>query len=153
VRRIPIQRRGYFIFNREWTSPPKKKIIPSPKLSKEEQNKLSYPPDILPGAQDVVSPVSQSGSITSRVPALHNKQIRYKHPIKIYSQYGTIRVYEFGPDNGRKVLVAKTDNEKNLTTSDKMNSDRDPGYEATALVESRTWYHDCEGGGKAAELS
>ncbi|KUJ22571.1 alpha/beta-hydrolase [Mollisia scopiformis] len=57
------------------------KIIPSPRetqlprLSKEEQEALPYPPDAFPGARDAVSP------------------------------YGTIRVYEWGPETGRKVLL------------------------------------------------
>jgi hypothetical protein len=44
------------------STPPK--IIPSPRttvlprLSKQEQDALSYPPDVFPGARDVVSPVS-----------------------------------------------------------------------------------------------
>ncbi|ETN38436.1 uncharacterized protein HMPREF1541_06471 [Cyphellophora europaea CBS 101466] len=56
-------------------------IVPSPlttllpKLSAEERSKLPYPPDSLPGARDVDSP------------------------------YGSIRVYEFGPEDGRKVLL------------------------------------------------
>ncbi|KAN0122434.1 alpha/beta-hydrolase [Hyaloscypha variabilis] len=62
-------------------SPPKPKLIPSPRetllptLTKAEQDLLSYPPDIFPGARDVTSP------------------------------YGTIRVYEWGPEEGRKVLL------------------------------------------------
>jgi len=43
-------------------------------LSKEEQEALPYPPDALRGARDVGSP------------------------------YGSIRVYEWGPEDGRKVL-------------------------------------------------
>lgn len=56
-------------------------VIPSPaktllsKLNKEQLSKLPYPPDALPGARDVDSP------------------------------YGSLRVYEFGPENGRKVLL------------------------------------------------
>ncbi|ETI27015.1 hypothetical protein G647_10114 [Cladophialophora carrionii CBS 160.54] len=46
-----------------------------PKLSKEEISDLPYPPDVLPGARDVDTP------------------------------YGSIRVYEFGPEDGRKVLL------------------------------------------------
>lgn len=45
-----------------------------PGLSEDEKKKLPYPPDALPGARDVLSP------------------------------YGTIRVYEWGPEDGRKVL-------------------------------------------------
>jgi pimeloyl-ACP methyl ester carboxylesterase len=58
-----------------------RKTIPSPrdtlipKLSKAEQDDLPYPPDAFPGARDVASP------------------------------YGTIRVYEWGPEVGRKVLL------------------------------------------------
>ena len=56
------------------------KIILSPKdtvlpnLPQEEIKSLPYPPDALPGARDVDSP------------------------------YGSIRVYEWGPKDGRKVL-------------------------------------------------
>lgn len=56
------------------------KIILSPKdtvlsnLPREEIKSLPYPPDALPGARDVDSP------------------------------YGSIRVYEWGPEDGRKVL-------------------------------------------------
>ncbi|KPI39625.1 uncharacterized protein AB675_3351 [Cyphellophora attinorum] len=46
-----------------------------PKLSTDEHKNLPYPPDSLPGARDVQSP------------------------------YGSIRVYEFGPETGRKVLL------------------------------------------------
>ncbi|KIX97730.1 uncharacterized protein Z520_06508 [Fonsecaea multimorphosa CBS 102226] len=46
-----------------------------PKLSPEEIADLPYPPDVLPGARDVDTP------------------------------YGSIRVYEFGPEDGRKVLL------------------------------------------------
>ncbi|EXJ96097.1 hypothetical protein A1O1_01223 [Capronia coronata CBS 617.96] len=61
--------------------PKKATIIPSPrttrlpKLSEEEKSQLPYPPDVLPGARDVDTP------------------------------YGTIKVYEFGPEDGRKVLL------------------------------------------------
>jgi len=55
-------------------------VVPSPlkslpQLSAEEFNKLPYPPDLFPGARDVDTP------------------------------YGSIRVYEWGPENGRKVLL------------------------------------------------
>jgi len=58
-----------------------KKVFSSPrdvvvsKLSEVEKNALPYPPDVLPGARDVDSP------------------------------YGKVRVYEFGPEQGRKVLL------------------------------------------------
>ncbi len=44
-------------------------------LSGDELNKLPYPPDALPGARDVDSP------------------------------YGSIRVYEWGPEDGEKILL------------------------------------------------
>src|SRR5665213_1634831 len=56
-------------------------IIESPRtqllseLSENEKSNLPYPPDALPGARDVASP------------------------------YGSVRVYEWGPDTGRKVLL------------------------------------------------
>lgn len=46
-----------------------------PGLSESEVAKLPYPPDSLPGARDVKSP------------------------------YGSLRIYEWGPENGRKVLM------------------------------------------------
>ncbi len=46
-----------------------------PKLSSEKTEHLPYPPDAYPGARDVVSP------------------------------YGSLRVYEWGPEDGRKVLL------------------------------------------------
>lgn len=46
-----------------------------PQLSEDEIASLPYPPDVLPGARDVASP------------------------------YGTVRVYEWGPEDGRKVLL------------------------------------------------
>ena len=61
--------------------PDSTKIVRSPRetllpsLSSVERSKLPYPPDSLPGARDVDSP------------------------------YGTIRVYEWGPEDGRKVLL------------------------------------------------
>lgn len=56
-------------------------IIPSPRetqlpyLSPSEQARLPYPPDALPGARDIPSP------------------------------YGSLRVYEWGPKHGRRVLM------------------------------------------------
>ena len=46
-----------------------------PKLSSEEKSNLPYPPDALPGVRDVASP------------------------------YGSVRVYEWGPETGRKILL------------------------------------------------
>ena len=51
---------------------PLKSIVP--RLSKEQQTELPYPPDLFPGARDVQTP------------------------------FGSIRVYEWGPEDGRKVL-------------------------------------------------
>jgi hypothetical protein len=57
------------------------RIIPSPvttllpQLSEEEAQKLPYPTDVFPGARDVETP------------------------------YGSIRVYEWGPEDGRKILL------------------------------------------------
>lgn len=56
------------------------KIIESPlshvlTLTRTEQERLPFPPDILPGARDVSSP------------------------------YGSIRVHEWGPEDGRRVLL------------------------------------------------
>ena len=56
-------------------------VIPSPlqtllpKLSEIEAAELPYPPDALPGSRDVASP------------------------------YGSLRVYEWGPEDGRKVVM------------------------------------------------
>lgn len=67
--------RGFF------STPRKGQVVRSPRatllptLSTDELSQLPYPPDVLPGARDVDSP------------------------------YGSIRVYEFGPENGRKVLL------------------------------------------------
>src|SRR5271156_2676462 len=60
---------------------PKRQIIQSPReqllstLSEDALGKLPYPPDCLPGPRDVNTP------------------------------YGSIRVYEWGPEDGRKVLL------------------------------------------------
>ncbi|KAF2231152.1 alpha/beta-hydrolase [Viridothelium virens] len=62
-------------------SPNAPKNIPSPRtallpsLSEEEIQSLPYPPDVFPGARDVDTP------------------------------YGSIRAYEWGPEDGRKVLL------------------------------------------------
>lgn len=66
---------------RSTTASPDSKIICSPRktllpqLSEQEAADLPYPPDVLPGARDVDSP------------------------------YGSLRVYEWGPEDGRKVLM------------------------------------------------
>ncbi|GME39649.1 putative alpha beta hydrolase family protein [Neofusicoccum parvum] len=58
-----------------------KKVLLSPRttllptLSPEEASQLPYPPDVLPGARDVTTP------------------------------YGSLRVYEWGPEDGEKVLL------------------------------------------------
>lgn len=59
---------------------PLEHVIPSPlrslsQLSTTEVGGLPYPPDLFPGARDVDTP------------------------------YGSIRVYEWGPEDGRKVLL------------------------------------------------
>ena len=62
-------------------SPSKPNFISSPlvtllpRLSPSQRANLPYPPDIFPGVRDVDSP------------------------------YGTLRVYEWGPEEGRKVLL------------------------------------------------
>lgn len=71
---------------RESTKPkPLRYTIPSPRetllpfISAEEAAALSYPPNLLPGARDVATP------------------------------YGTMRVYEWGPEDGRKVIMIHGD--------------------------------------------
>ncbi|KAK5084073.1 hypothetical protein LTR70_008053 [Exophiala xenobiotica] len=70
-----------FAFRSILAQQPKDTIRPSPRktllpnLTEAERLNLPYPPDALPGARDVDSP------------------------------YGTFRVYEFGPEDGRKVLL------------------------------------------------
>ncbi|KAI1160244.1 Alpha/Beta hydrolase protein [Nemania serpens] len=59
-----------------------------PRLSKEELAKSTYRADHFPGARDVVTP------------------------------YGTIRVYEFGPEQGRKVLLVHGISTSCMTLSD-----------------------------------
>lgn len=68
------------VFSRLLTGSRAPEILPSPRqsllpsLSESERSALALPPDVLPGARDVSTP------------------------------YGTIRVYEWGPDDGKKVL-------------------------------------------------
>lgn len=70
----------YTILN-HMTQPRRACILPSPlstlipALSPEQKSQLLYPPDFFPGARDVATP------------------------------YGSIRCYEFGPAEGRKVLL------------------------------------------------
>lgn len=75
---------GLFLITRSIQNQGKKDplehVVPSPlkslpQLSTEEVSKLPYPPDLYPGARDVDTP------------------------------YGSIRVYEWGPESGRKVLL------------------------------------------------
>ncbi|KAI9841340.1 MAG: hypothetical protein M1837_000773 [Sclerophora amabilis] len=72
---------GMFLNSTFSSSGSNQKIIPSPRdtllpqLSVSEIRKLPYPPNALPGARDVQSP------------------------------YGVFRVYEWGPEDGRKVLL------------------------------------------------
>ncbi|ROV97541.1 hypothetical protein VSDG_04635 [Cytospora chrysosperma] len=71
----------YTILSRIITQPRRPSILPSPlrtlvpALSPEQRSELLYPPDFFPGARDVPTP------------------------------YGSIRCYEFGPAEGRKVLL------------------------------------------------
>jgi hypothetical protein len=65
-----------------WSEKPSHvKVIPSPlkkvttSLSDEEKKSLPLPPDVFPGARDVLTP------------------------------YGSIRVYEWGPEDGPKILL------------------------------------------------
>lgn len=57
------------------TTTPSPRLTLLPQLSEDEVSRLPYPPDALPGGRDVDSP------------------------------YGSTRVYEFGPEDGRKVLL------------------------------------------------
>lgn len=72
---------AYQTYSRNVKRARSKAVVPSPlttllpKLSEAEKKSIPYPPDILPGARDVDSP------------------------------YGNVRVYEFGPESGRKVLL------------------------------------------------
>lgn len=50
-----------------------------PQISKDEASRLAYPPNVMPGQRDVVTP------------------------------YGTMRVNEWGPTDGRKVLFVHGD--------------------------------------------
>jgi pimeloyl-ACP methyl ester carboxylesterase len=70
---------------------PLKTVIPT--LSDAELAALDYTPDAFPGARDVETPVCFPIS-THFSPSLTPP-----------SQYGSIRVYEFGPPKGRKVLL------------------------------------------------
>jgi hypothetical protein len=60
---------------------PAEHVVPSPlstvvpKLSSEELHKVPYPPDLFPGGRDFDTP------------------------------FGSIRIYEWGPETGRKVLL------------------------------------------------
>ena len=67
--------RGFFLVGKRAEITPSPLTTLLPKLSEREQADLPYPPDSLPGARDVATP------------------------------YGSIRVYEFGPEAGRKVLL------------------------------------------------
>lgn len=64
---------------------PALKVIPSPRttllprLTSEQSSALPYPPNLLPGSRDVDTP------------------------------YGSMRVYEWGPELGRKVIMISGD--------------------------------------------
>lgn len=70
-----------YIFGIYGTRPTRGSVLESPRktllprLTEDEKTRLPYPPDVFPGARDVDSP------------------------------YGSLRVYEFGPEEGRKVLL------------------------------------------------
>lgn len=72
---------GLKLYKIKTGGPQDKQVVPSPikslspKLSPEEGASCPYPPDAYPGTRDVESP------------------------------YGNLRVYEWGPENGRKVLL------------------------------------------------
>lgn len=72
---------GLTLIASDLSSRPPKKIIQSPRstllpnLKQSDVDSLPYPPDVLPGLRDVETP------------------------------YGTMRVYEWGPEDGRKVLL------------------------------------------------
>jgi pimeloyl-ACP methyl ester carboxylesterase len=84
-------------FLRGYLWPAQPKIVRSPlrsllpKLSKDDFDKLEYKPDNFPGARDVETPVST-----------HRPHLKY--PRLTTTQYGSIRVYEWGPVAGEKVL-------------------------------------------------
>jgi pimeloyl-ACP methyl ester carboxylesterase len=63
-----------------------------PSLSEAEKEKLPFPPDLFPGGREVDSPVS-------------HMSCKERPRANLVSQYGTIRVYEWGPETGRKVLL------------------------------------------------
>ena len=67
--------RGFLLSRRGAQIVPSPKSTLLPRLSLQQIAALPYPPDSLPGARDVQTP------------------------------YGTIRAYEFGPEDGRKVLL------------------------------------------------
>jgi pimeloyl-ACP methyl ester carboxylesterase len=78
-------------------------IIPSPlhtllpRLSQPELDKLEYKPDAFPGARDVVTPVTP--------PPFPHLTYLSSHSTDKTTQYGSIRVYEWGPESGEKVLL------------------------------------------------
>lgn len=72
---------------------PLKTVIPT--LSSTELDKLEYKPDAFPGARDVDTPVRPLPPLDQQdIPSLTRP-----------SQYGSIRVYEWGPESGPKVFM------------------------------------------------
>ena len=75
----------YYFTLGSWNRESVPRTIPSPRetllpyLSPDQASKLPYPPNILPGARNVDSP------------------------------YGIMRVYEWGPENGMKVVMVHGD--------------------------------------------
>lgn len=82
--------------------PRREKILPSPlktllpRLPPSEVEALAYHPNQFPGARDVQTPVRDARA----PPAEAQSDLANR-----YAQYGSIRVYEWGPEDGPKVLM------------------------------------------------
>lgn len=68
------------------------------KSNAQETKNLVYQPDTFPGARDVETPVGNPSRTRQHQQAQHT-DLENSH------QYGAIRVYEFGPETGQKVLL------------------------------------------------
>ena len=117
---------SFVAFARYVLWPAKLKILPSPlhnvipRLKKEELNRLAYRPDSFPGARDVETPVSINFSYRCYYHCSEEKKrvFRSEAPsflaktdtttniffLLFFFKYGSIRVYEFGPEEGEKIL-------------------------------------------------